>query len=123
MKKFFIFSMVLVGIASLLYAAWLVRLMDSNRYPVFYIYLRFFLVGWVISSIIIALIGDTKQIGGMKSFLISLLNPALGIIMVLASENKTDKHLVNTIHHKHTHPAPKNNTIVNVKRSSYTLNM
>ncbi len=119
-KKVFIFSMVLIGLVSLVYAAWLMRLMDTGHYSAYYIYLRFFLVGWVISSVIIAFIGDTKKIGGFKAFLISLFNPALGAIMVLASESKSGTHLINVINHQAGPTLPKRNN--SIKRSSYTLN-
>ena len=120
MRKFFIFSMVSIGFASALYAGMLIKLIDSGRYPVYYLYLRFFLVGWVISSIIIALIGETKKIGGVKSFLISLFNPALGLIMVLASEGKSREQLLNAVNHSGNQAIPKQRT--RLKNTSYTLN-
>ncbi len=119
-RKYFISLMILIASLSLLYAGWLTKLMNGSKLPVFYFYLRYFLVGWVLSSVIVAFVGSSRQIGGIKSFLISLFNPALGLIMVLASETKSKTQLVNVIKHK---PEPARPQLSKkLKNSSYTLN-
>jgi len=120
-KNLFIFIITSVGILSISYAASLVKVMETQPYSALYIYLRFFLVGWVISSIVIAIAGDTKKIGGVKAFLISLFNPALGLIMVLASERKDSEQEMShaNINYRNNPSKPKQTSL---KNTSYTLN-
>jgi len=85
--RFFIFSTALV---LAIYTDRLLVDIKAHQYPLFHIYLRFFFIFWVLSSVIISLFGETRKIGGLRSFLISLFNPALGLIMVMASESKKE---------------------------------
>jgi hypothetical protein len=119
-RNFFIFLVTSIGVTSISYTASLIKLMETQAYSTYYIYLRFFLVGWVISSIIIGIAGDTKKIGGLKAFFISVFNPALGLIMVLASDRKNQVQPVNNMHYQNTSGKQKQAT--RIKNSSYTLN-
>lgn len=49
------------------------------------------ILGWILFSIVVGLIGSGKQIGGIPAFLISLiLSPLVGFIIVLFSKSTVD---------------------------------
>jgi hypothetical protein len=89
LQRIFTFFLLILGFAACIYLGWLANVFNSHVHTLFYYYVRFFIAGWVIASVLIGFIGIYKKIGVVKAFFIALFNPALGLVMVLASESKS----------------------------------
>ena len=86
LQRIFTFFLLILGFAACIYMGWLANLFNTHVHTLFYYYVRFFIAGCITASVLIGFIGIFKKIGIFKAFFIALFNPALGLVMVLASE-------------------------------------
>ncbi len=118
-QRVFTFFLLMLGFAAALYIGWLLNIFNTHAHTLFYYYVRFFIAGWVLASVLISFIGIFKKIGIIKAFLISLFNPALGLVMVLASESKGKNRAAVPVQ---AHKNSLKNSSNKLKNTSYSLN-